>query len=391
MLLGARSTVARWRREAAGRAMTRRHRVASAHLLFQMALLAVAGADADGDSVQLSAGPTSDRASCSSWDKAFNTSEISEIKHQAAVATVCPATIWNESGQQWVSPLNESGFLFGRSWFNSTGAGLWRPLNAYCKCPLNASSLFVNFSMHPSSLTYRPFLAFVNGLVGLNASESVAERNSSRASGEAAGAPVDMRNSSSTNDEGSVSGTNTSAAANATTRAIENSYSDVQCVNRSRAIQWCESLQNWSLVEACFCEDVFGAGSQSQTIVINTEIVVINNVTQVVQTADNSIQREINAFLTSFQSTGLLFNSNPGIGRFANTTLWVGFFVFLIFSISLEWISTRKRRGKMPLFVLTLQSALTTLGYLTMCFGHGRIYTNQVACAQKPGVRARWV
>ena len=110
-----------------------------------------------------------------------------------------------------------------------------------------------------------------------------------------------------------------------------------------------------------------------------------------VQTADNSIQREINAFLTSFQSTGLLFNSNPGIGRFANTTLWVGFFVFLIFSISLEWISTRKRRGKMPLFVLTLQSALTTLGYLTMCFGHGRIYTNQVACAQKPGVRARWV
>ena len=139
--------------------MTRRHRVARAHLLFRMALLAVAGADVDGDSVQLSAGPTSDRASCSSWDKAFNTSEISEIKHQAAVATVCPATIWNESGQQWVSPLNESGFLFGRSWFNSTGAGLWRPLNAYCKCPLNASSLFVNFSMHPSSLTYRPFLA----------------------------------------------------------------------------------------------------------------------------------------------------------------------------------------------------------------------------------------
>ena len=71
-------------------------------------------------------------------------------------------------------------------------------------------------------------------------------------------------------------------------------------------------------------------------------------------------------------------HSNQGVGRVANTVLWVGFFIFCLFSIMLEWIGRRRRRGKMPIFMLTLQGALTTLGYLTMAFGHGRVLTEQV-------------
>jgi len=32
----------------------------------------------------------------------------------------------------------------------------------------------------------------------------------------------------------------------------------------------------------------------------------------------------------------------------------------------------------MPIFMLTLQCALTTLGYLTMAFGHGREHREKV-------------
>jgi bacteriorhodopsin len=163
-------------------------------------------------------------------------------------------------------------------------------------------------------------------------------------------------------------------------------YLNVTCADKEQSALWCAQLErkrNLTAMEAEVCAEVMGGKPNVITVVVNTEIVVINNVTQVVQiggdnTTSTLLQREINAFLSSFASTGLLYGSNRGIGQFANIVLWLGFFIFCLFSIILEWISARKRRGKMPIFMLTLQSALTTLGYLTMAFGHGRLHEEQV-------------
>jgi preprotein translocase subunit SecG len=176
----------------------------------------------------------------------------------------------------------------------------------------------------------------------------------------------------------------TAAGSNTSAHGIE--YANVTCADAAQAAEWCRQLgqkQNLTALEAEVCVQVQGGSSNVITVVVNTEIVVINNVTQVVQvkgdnTTSTILQREINAFLSSFASTGLLYGSNRGIGQFANIVLWLGFFIFCLSSIVLEWISARKRRGKMPIFMLTLQSALTTLGYLTMAFGHGRLHEQQV-------------
>ena len=108
-------------------------------------------------------------------------------------------------------------------------------------------------------------------------------------------------------------------------------------------------------------------------------ITIINNVTHVVTVQNQSfiynLQKEVDAFLSSFSNPATFFyGSNVGIGELANVMLWVGFLVFCLLSIFLQWMSYRQRKPPRSLLLLTVNSAATMLGYLTMAFGHGRAY-----------------
>ena len=99
---------------------------------------------------------------------------------------------------------------------------------------------------------------------------------------------------------------------------ITERFADIKCADITQAKKWCEVLrkkQNLTLVQDRFC--TFTSRSESTTVVVNTEILVINNLTKTVQIANTTtIQREINAFLTSFKSTGLLFERcSPAVAK----------------------------------------------------------------------------
>ena len=283
-----------------------------------------------------------------------------EVTDGRLVEAICPAPVWDESSQKREYPALE-GVLFGRvesGALNNGSGAVWHPLNASCNCTHN-ESLPANASQQTLHTTHAAFFAWI-------------------------GPSRDNATGNATTNVSAVQLNTTAEHADSGAGAPAAEYTNVTCADRDQAKRWCQELsklRNLTNSEKLVCIEYIGLNTIT-TVVVSTQIVVINNVTQVVQIAGGNsssiLEREINAFLSSFTSTGLLYDSNVGIGQFANIVLWIGFFVFCLFSIVLEWISARKRRGKMPISMLTLQSALTTLGYLTMAFGHGRLQTQQV-------------
>mmetsp|Transcript_55144 Transcript_55144/g.129049 ORF Transcript_55144/g.129049 Transcript_55144/m.129049 type:complete len:572 (-) Transcript_55144:54-1769(-) len=145
-----------------------------------------------------------------------------------------------------------------------------------------------------------------------------------------------------------------------------------ECWDKERTADFCSA----SGLNHAFCPEI---------IWIQNEIVVLNNITRTItgqpanETGTVDLQREIDSFLSSFgDANNYFYGSNLGIGNLANVMLWAAFLMFCLVSIILQWISARRRRAKIALLLLTINSAVMMIGYLTMAFGHGRTTEEQV-------------
>jgi len=166
-------------------------------------------------------------------------------------------------------------------------------------------------------------------------------------------------------------GTRNGSDSNGTSIA-EPQLREAVCLPRAAAEALCEQRNQTSY----FCPRKQG----TIVVIVEEQIVVINNITKVVttdgdKTTDFILQKEIDAFLKSFASPKKFFyGSNLGIGNFANLVLWVAFLFFCVVAIILQWMSARRPKHKIALLMLTLDNVIAMLGYLTMAFGHGRMY-----------------
>lgn len=113
---------------------------------------------------------------------------------------------------------------------------------------------------------------------------------------------------------------------------------NVTCISYDEFERWCDR----GLISQAYCPRVARnqTGQTTKIVYVENVVTIVTNITKQVNNSsniENVLQREIDAFLASFRNPSTYFyQSNLGIGEFANVMLWAGFLLFCLVSIIRE-------------------------------------------------------